>query len=130
MGVDISKKILILEGYTVKNARKIDIAPAGDSSKLSEKALNGKRRVIHTPDPNVTITITVETGTQDEFILLNAADKGVFLTGFFKDTSVSEFSRGIVLGEIGVTKGNLANDGESDSRDFTLNCAGCREELI
>lgn len=130
MGVDVSKKILILSGYTVKNARSIEIAPAGETSKLSEKALNGKRRIIYSPDPNYTITTVVETGTQDELILLNAADKGILLTGFFKDSSVAEYSRGIVLGEIGVTKGNLTNDGETDSREFTLNCVDCREELI
>lgn len=130
MGVDISKKLLMLQGYTIKNARKIDIAPAGETSKLSEKALNGKRRIIHSPDPNYTMTVVVETGTQDEFILLNAADKGVLLTGFFKDSSVAEYSRGIVLGEVGVTKGNLTNDGETDSREFTLNCVDCREELV
>ena len=130
MGVDISKKTLMLEGYTIKNARKIDISPAGETSKLSEKAINGSRRVIYSPDPNCTITVTVETGTQDELILLNAADKGIFLSGFFKDTSVAEYSRGIVLGDVGVTKGNLTNDSETDSREFTLNCANCREELV
>lgn len=129
MGVDLSKKTLIFNGYTIKNPRSINIASAGETTKLSEKALSGKRRVIYTPDPNATITVTVETGTQDELILLAAAETGVKGVGFFKDSSVAEYSRGIILGEIGVNKGDLSNDGDSDQREFTLNCAGCKEAL-
>lgn len=129
MGVDMSKKTLILTGYTLKKVRSINISQAGETTKLSEKNLDGSRRVIYTPDPNATITVTVETGTQDEFILLNAAETGTMLAGFFKDSSVAEHSRGLTLGEIGVNKGELTNDGESETREFTLNCAGCREVL-
>ena len=74
-------------------------------------------------------TVTVETGTQDEFILLNAAETGTMLAGFFKDSSVGEYSRGLTLGEVGVNKGELTNDGETETREFTLNCANCREVL-
>ncbi|WP_427043212.1 hypothetical protein HUW86_09825 [Fusobacterium sp. SB021] len=129
MGVDLSKKTLILNGYTIKNPRSINITPAGEATKLSEKALSGKRRVIKTADPNLTITVTVETGTQDEFVLLTAAETGVLASGYFKDSSVSEYSRGIVLGEVGVNKGDLSNDNDTDQREFTLNCAGCKEVL-
>lgn len=129
MGVDLSKKTLIFNGYTIKNPRSINITPAGETTKLSEKALSGHRRVIYTPDPNNTITVTVETGTQDKLVLLAAAETGFIGNGYFKDSSVSEYSRGLVLGEIGVNKGDLSNDGESDQREFTLNCTGCREVL-
>lgn len=129
MGVDLSKKTLMINGYTIKNPRSINVTPAGETTKLSEKALNGKRRVIYTPDPNLTITVAVETGTSDELVLLTLVETGVFSTGYFKDTAVSEYSRGILLGEIGVNKGDLTNDGETDQREFTLNCAGCKEAL-
>ena len=130
MGVDLSKKTLIFNGYTIKEPRSINITPAGEGTKLSEKSLSGKRRVIKTADPNLTITVTVETGTQDELVLLTAAEAGILGAGYFKDSSVSEHSRGIVLAEIGVNKGDLANDGDTDQREFTLNCAGCKEALV
>lgn len=130
MGVDLSKKTLIFNGYTIKNIRSINFTPAGETTKLSEKSLNGSRRVITTPDPNATITLTVETGTQDEQILLLASETRVLGVGFFKDSSVSEFARGVTLGEIGVNKGDLTNDGDSDQREFTLNCANVREVLL
>ncbi len=129
MGVDLSKKTLMLKGVTIKNPRSINITPAGETTKLSEKALNGKRRVLYTPDPNLTITVTVETGSSDELLLLTLAETGEMSAGYFKDTSVSEYSRGILLGEVGVNKGDLTNDGETDQREFTLNCVGCKEAL-
>lgn len=129
MGVDLSKKTLIFNGYTIKNMRSINFSPAGERTKLSEKSINGNRRVLTIPDPNATITITVETGTQDEQVLLLAAETRVLGVGFYKDTSVAEYSRGITLGEIGVNKGDLTNDGENDQREFTLNCANVREVL-
>ncbi len=129
MGVDLSSKTLMFNGYTLKNVRKISIAPAGETTKLSEPSLNGKRRVLTKADPNLTITVTVETGTQDELILLTAAETRMIGKGYYKDTSVSEYSRGILIDEIGVNKGELTDDGETDQRDFTLNCAGTKEAL-
>ncbi len=129
MGADLSKKTLMFNGYTLKNVRKIEIAPAGETTKLSEPSLNGKRRVLTIADPNVIITVAVEVGSQDEMILLTAAETRTLGKGYYKDTSISEYSRGIILGEIGVNKGNLTDDRETDQREFTLNCVDCKEAL-
>lgn len=128
--VDLSKKILIFNGYTIKNLRSLNIGAPEEIYKKSDKSLNGKRRILYSPDPNLDITITVPTGTEDEKILLNASESRITGNGFFKDASVEKFARGINIEEIGVNKGELVNDGESDSREFTLVCVGVEEIVI
>ena len=46
--VDLSKKILIFNGYTLKDIRKITIAAPEDRYKKSEKSLTGKIHLIQT----------------------------------------------------------------------------------
>lgn len=128
--VDLSKKILIFNGYTFKNLRSLSLGAPEERYKKSEKSLNGKRRILYSPDPNLDITITVPTGTEDEKILLNASENKITGSGFFKDASVEKFVRGVNIEEIGVNKGELTNDGESDSREFTLVCVGVEEIVI
>jgi len=127
---DLSQKTLILNGYTFKDPRSISVAAPEDRMTLSDKSIYGKRRVKKSPDPNLTITVTVPTGTEDETVLLNAAEYMTVSGGYFKDSSVDKYKRGITLGEVGVNKGELTNDGEADSREFTLVCADVREVLI
>lgn len=128
--VDLSRKILIFNGYTFKDLRSLNIGAPEDRYKKSDKSLNGKRRVLYSPDPNLDITITVPTGTEDEKILLNASENIIKGKGFFKDSSVERFVRGVNIQEIGVNKGELTNDGEADSREFTLICVGVEEVVI
>lgn len=128
--VDLSRKILIFNGYTLKDLRSLNIGAPEERYKKSDKSLNGKRRILYSPDPNLDITITVPTGTEDEKILLNASENKITGSGFFKDASVEKFVRGVNIEEIGVNKGELTNDGESDSREFTLVCVGVEEIVI
>lgn len=128
--VDLSRKILMFNGYTFKNLRNINLGAPEEIHKKSEKTLSGKRRILYSPDPNVDITVTVPTGTEDELILLNAAEANITGPGFYKDASVDKYKRGVSIEEIAVNKGELANDGEGDSREFTLVCVGVREVMI
>lgn len=100
-----------------------------DQYKQSDKSIYGERRIIYTPDPNMEITITVPVGTEDEKILLNASENVVTGSGYFKDSSSPKYNRGVTIKEIGVNKSELANDGESDSREFKLVCTGVKEAI-
>lgn len=128
--VDMSQKTLIISGYTFKELRSAVLNAPEDRMSHSDKDIYGKRRVKYSPDPNSNLTITVPTGTEDEKFLLNMAERGTKGTGYFKDTSVDEYKRGVTINEIGVNKGDLTNDNESDSREFTLICVGITEVLI
>ncbi|WP_336154459.1 hypothetical protein [Fusobacterium polymorphum] len=128
--VDLSKKILIFNGYTLKDIRKITIAAPEDRYKKSDKSLTGKRRILYSPDPNLDITITVPVGTEDEKVLLTASDAVIKGTGYFRDSSVEKYSRGVSIEEMAVNKGELVGDGESDEREFTLVCTGVTEVMI
>lgn len=128
--VDLSKKILMFNGYTFKNPRKIELAAPEDIYKKSEKSLYGKRRILYSPDPNIDITITVERGTEDEKILLDACDNKIIGTGYYKDDSTDKYKRGVTIAEIGVNKGALSDDGEGDEREFKLVCTGVTEVII
>ena len=128
--VDISKKLLTIDGYTLKQPRSINIGAPEDRYKNSDKSIYGERRIIYTPDPNMEITVAVPTGTEDEKILLNLSENGRTASGYFKDDSGEKYKRGIKIKEIGVNKGELGNDGESDSREFKLVCAGVEEAMI
>ena len=127
--VDLSKKILIFNGYTLKNIRKITIAAPEDRYKKSEKSLTGTR-ILYSPDPNLDITVTVPVGTEDEKVLLTASDAVIKGTGYFRDSSVEKYSRGVSIEEMAVNKGELVGDGESDEREFTLVCTGVTEVMI
>ncbi|CAL7895753.1 hypothetical protein [Fusobacterium necrophorum] len=129
MSVDLSKKILRFNGYTIKSPRSITVGAPEDRFKQSDKSLDGSRRLLYSPDPNMTITITVPTGTEDEKILLNAAERGTTGAGYFRDSSIEKYQRGVNIEEIGVNKGELVNDNESDSREFTLICVGVTEAM-
>lgn len=128
--VDLSKRILRFNGYTIKEARSITVQAPEDRYKQSDKSLSGKRRILYSPDPNLTITVTVPIGTEDEKVLLNASEYKITGAGFFKDTSIEKYQRGINIEEVGVNKGELTGDGESDSREFTLICVGVTEVMI
>ena len=77
----------------------------------------------------IEITITVASGTEDEKILLDASENRITGSGYFKDSSISKYSRGVTIKEIGVNKSELTNDGESDSREFKLVCVGVNEVM-
>ena len=124
---DLSKKIFIFNGYTFKNFRSLSVGAPEDQQ--SDKSIYGERRILYSPDPNMEITITVPTGTEDEKILLNASENVITGSGYFKDSSNSKYSRGVTIKEIGVNKSELANDGESDSREFKLVCIGVSEVI-
>ena len=127
--VDLSKKTFIFNGYTFKKWRKLSVGAPEDPYKQSDKSIYGERRIIYSPDSNIEITITVPTGTEDEKILLNASENAITGSGYFKDSSNSKYSRGVSIKEIGVNKGELSNDGESDSREFKLVCVGVKEAM-
>jgi hypothetical protein len=127
--VDLSKKTFIFNGYTFKEWRSLTVGAPEDPYKQSDKSIYGERRIIYSPDSNIEITITVPTGTEDEKILLNASENAITGSGYFKDSSNSKYSRGVSIKEIGVNKGELANDGESDSREFKLVCVGVKEAM-
>ena len=127
--VDNSKKTFIFNGYTFKNWRSLSVGAPEDQYKQSDKSIYGERRIIYTPDPNMEITITVPTGTEDEKILLNASENVVTGSGYFKDSSSPKYNRGVTIKEIGVNKSELPNDGESDSREFKLVCTGVKEAI-
>ena len=127
--VDLSKKTFIFNGYTFKKWRSLTVGAPEDQYKQSDKSIYGERRIIYTPDPNMEITITVPVGTEDEKILLNASENVVTGSGYFKDSSSPKYNRGITIKEIGVNKSELANDGESDSREFKLVCTGVKEAI-
>ncbi len=127
--VDLSKKIFIFNGYTFKNWRSLSVGAPEDPYKQSDKSIYGERRIIYSPDPNMEITITVPTGTEDEKILLNASENVIIGSGYFKDNSNPKYNRGVTIKEIGVNKSELANDGESDSREFKLVCTGVKEAI-
>lgn len=127
--VDNSKKIFIFNGYTFKNWRSLSVGAPEDPYKQSDKSIYGERRIIYSPDPNMEITITVPTGTEDEKILLNASENVIIGSGYFKDNSSPKYNRGVTIKEIGVNKSELANDGESDSREFKLVCTGVKEAI-
>ena len=114
--VDLSKKIFIFNGYTFKNFRNLSVGAPEDRYKQSDKSIYGERRVLYSPDPNLEITITVASGTEDEKILLDASENRI--TG-----------SGVTIKEIGVNKSELTNDGESDSREFKLVCVGVNEVM-
>lgn len=127
--VDLSKKIFIFNGYTFKNFRSLSVGAPEDRYKQSDKSIYGERRILYSPDPNIEITITVATGTEDEKILLNASENVITGSGYFKDSSNPKYSRGVTIKEIAVNKSELANDGESDSREFKLVCVGVSEVI-
>lgn len=127
--VDLSKKTFIFNGYTFKKWRKLSVGAPEDPYKQSDKSIYGERRIIYSPDSNIEITITVPTGTEDEKILLNASENVITGSGYFKDSSNPKYSRGVSIKEIGVNKGELSNDGESDSREFKLVCVGVKEAM-
>ncbi|KUL98965.1 MULTISPECIES: hypothetical protein [Fusobacterium] len=127
--VDLSKKIFIFNGYTFKNFRSLSVGAPEDRYKQSDKSIYGERRILYSPDPNIEITITVATGTEDEKILLNASENVITGSGYFKDSSIPKYSRGVTIKEIAVNKSELANDGESDSREFKLVCVGVSEVI-
>lgn len=127
--VDLSKKIFIFNGYTFKNFRSLSVGAPEDRYKQSDKSIYGERRILYSPDPNIEITITVATGTEDEKILLNASENVITGSGYFKDSSIVKYSRGVTIKEIAVNKSELANDGESDSREFKLVCVGVSEVI-
>ncbi|MEJ6468437.1 hypothetical protein [Fusobacterium nucleatum] len=126
---DLSKKIFIFNGYTFKKFRSLSVGAPEDQYKQSDKSIYGERRILYSPDPNMEITITVPTGTEDEKILLNASENVITGSGYFKDSSNPKYSRGVSIKEIGVNKGELSNDGESDSREFKLVCVGVKEAM-
>lgn len=128
--VDLSKKILMFNGYTFKNPRKIELGAPDDIYKKSEKSIYGKRRILYSPDPNIELTLTVESGTEDEKVLLAACDNKIIASGYFKDSSVDKFKRGIAIAEIAVNKGALTADGEGDTREFKLICVGVTEVVV
>lgn len=128
--VDLSKKILMFNGYTFKEPRKIEIAAPEDIYKKSEKSIYGKRRILYSPDPNLEITITVERSSEDEKILLDACDNKIIGSGYYKDDSIAKFKRGVAIKEIGVNKGALSDDNEGDTREFKLVCVGVTEAVI
>lgn len=127
--VDLSKKTFIFNGYTFKKLRSLSVGAPEDPYKQSDKSIYGERRIIYSPDSNIEITITVPTGTEDEKILLNASENVITGSGYFKDSSNPKYSRGVSIKEIGVNKGELVNDGESDSREFKLVCVGVKEAM-
>lgn len=127
--VDLSKKNFIFNGYTFKKWRSLTVGAPEDQYKQSDKSIYGERRIIYTPDPNMEITITVPVGTEDEKILLNASENVITGSGYFKDSSSQKYNRGVTIKEIGVNKSELANDGESDSREFKLVCTGVKEAI-
>ena len=127
--VDNSKKTFIFNGYTFKNWRSLSVGAPEDQYKQSDKSIYGERRIIYSPDPNMEITITVPTGTEDEKILLNASENVIIGSGYFKDNSSPKYNRGVTIKEIGVNKSELDNDGESDSREFKLVCTGVKEAI-
>lgn len=127
--VDLSKKTFIFNGYTFKKLRSLSVGAPEDPYKQSDKSIYGERRIIYSPDSNIEITITVPTGTEDEKILLNASENVITGSGYFKDSSNPKYSRGVSIKEIGVNKGELANDGESDAREFKLVCVGVKEAM-
>ena len=127
--VDLSKKTFIFNGYTFKEWRSLNVGAPEDPYKQSDKSIYGERRIIYSPDSNIEITITVPTGTEDEKILLDASENVITGSGYFKDSSNPKYSRGVSIKEIGVNKGELPNDGESDSREFKLVCVGIKEEM-
>ena len=127
--VDLSKKTFIFNGYTFKKWRKLIVGAPENPYKQSDKSIYGERRIIYSPDSNIEITITVPTGTEDEKILLDASENVIIGSGYFKDSSNPKYSRGVSIKEIGVNKSELANDGESDSREFKLVCAGVKEVM-
>lgn len=127
--VDLSKKILIVNGYTIKNPRSLSIEPVEEEYKHSEKAITGKRRVLYSPDPNRTIKVTVETGSADEMMLLTISKAGV-VSAFYKDASVGDYSRGITIGEVGINAGALTDDNGTDAREFTLIGVEVQEGLL
>ncbi len=126
---DLSKKIFIFNGYTFKKFRSLSVGAPEDQYKQSDKSIYGERRILYSPDLNMEITITVPTGTEDEKILLNASENVITGSGYFKDSSNPKYSRGVSIKEIGVNKGELSNDGESDSREFKLVCVGVKEAM-
>lgn len=127
--VDLSKKTFIFNGYTFKKLRSLNVGAPEDLYKQSDKSIYGERRILYSPDSNIEITITVPTGTEDEKILLNASENVIIGSGYFKDSSNPKYSRGVSIKEVGVNKGELANDGESDSREFKLVCVGVKEAM-
>ena len=122
--VDNSKKTFIFNGYTFKKWRSLSVGAPEDQYKQSDKSIYGERRIIYSPDPNMEITITVPTGTEDEKILLNASENVIIGSGYFKDNSSPKYNRGVTI-----KKSELANDGESDSREFKLVCTGVKEAI-
>lgn len=128
--VDLSKKILIVNGYTIKEPRSISIEPVEEEFKHSEKSLNGKRRILYSPDPNRTIKVSVERGSSDEFFLLGASMLKTIFSGFYKDSSVEEYSRGITIAEMAVNPGAITDDNGTDVREFTIVGVEVREALI
>ena len=127
--VDLSKKTFIFNGYTFKELRSLNVGAPEDPYKQSDKSIYGERRILYSPDSNIEITITVPTGTEDEKILLNASENVIIGSGYFKDSSNPKYSRGVSIKQVGVNKGELANDGESDSREFKLVCVGVKEAM-
>ena len=128
--VDLSKKLLTVDGYTFKQARSISVGAPEDRYKASDKSIYGERRILYSPDPNLEITVTVPTGTEDEKVLLNLSENGRTASGYFKDDSIEKYKRGIKIKEIGVNKSEFSNDNEADSREFKLVCTGVEEVII
>lgn len=128
--VDLSKKILIVNGYTIKEPRSITIEPVEEEYKHSEKSLNGERRILYSPDPNRTIKVSVERSSPDEVFLLSLSTLKVVSSGFYKDSSVDGYSRGITIGEMAVNAGGITDDNGTDVREFTLIGIETREALI
>lgn len=128
--VDLSKKILIVNGYTIKEPRSISIEPVEDEFKHSEKSLNGKRRILYSPDPNRTIKVSVERGSADESFLLGASTLKTVFSSYYKDSSVEEYSRGITIAETAVNPGPITDDNGTDVREFTIIGIEVKEALI
>lgn len=128
--VDLSKKILIFNGYTIKEPRSLSIEAVEEEFKHSEKSINGKRRILFSPDRNRTIKVTVETGSADELVLLTASTAKITASAFYKDTSVEGYSRGITIGEAAVNAGAITDDNGTDSREFTLIGVEVQEGLV
>ena len=128
--VDLSKKLLTVDGYTFKQARSISVGAPEDRYKASDKSIYGERRILYSPDPNLEITVTVPTGTEDEKVLLNLSENGRTASGYFKDDSIEKYKRGIKIKESGVNKSEFSNDNEADSREFKLVCTGVEEVII
>ena len=61
---------------------------------------------------------------------MTASDAVIKGTGYFRDSSVEKYSRGVSIEEMAVNKGELVGDGESDEREFTLVCTGVTEVMI